>query len=84
MKSHPHLLLDFEDRGHHADPAKPTLLSKAHHALITMKLSPRIGTEVTELQLSATDARTKGRARTSGCQAWRCRVPRSRFQGYRP
>ncbi|KAJ4368752.1 hypothetical protein N0V83_005834 [Neocucurbitaria cava] len=46
-------LFDFEDRGHHADPAKPNLLPKTTNTGIkAIKLTPRIGTEITGLQLS--------------------------------
>ncbi|KAF2273072.1 dioxygenase-like protein [Westerdykella ornata] len=50
-------LFDFHDRGHNADPAKPNLLSKDNSALKVTKLTPRVGTEITGLQLSQlTDA----------------------------
>ncbi|KAF2689028.1 dioxygenase-like protein [Lentithecium fluviatile CBS 122367] len=50
-------LFDFEDRGLHADPAKPNLLQKDNTNLKVSKLTPRVGTEITGLQLSQlTDA----------------------------
>ncbi|KAJ4332331.1 hypothetical protein N0V95_009683 [Ascochyta clinopodiicola] len=45
-------LFDFDDRGHHADPSKTNLLSKDNTNLQVTKLTPRIGTEITGLQLS--------------------------------
>ncbi|KAH7379144.1 hypothetical protein DE146DRAFT_773907 [Phaeosphaeria sp. MPI-PUGE-AT-0046c] len=50
-------IFDFEDRGHYADPAKPNLLSKSNSSLKVSKFTPRVGTEITGLQLSQlTDA----------------------------
>jgi sulfonate dioxygenase len=43
---------EFNDRGHHADPNKSNLLSKDNANLKVTKLTPRIGTEITGLQLS--------------------------------
>lgn len=45
-------LFDFEDRGHYADPAKPNLLPKDNTSIKAVKITPRIGTEITGLQLS--------------------------------
>lgn len=45
-------LFEFEDRGHHADPAKFNLLSKSIPGFKLTKLTPRIGTEIEGLQLS--------------------------------
>ncbi|KAF2497880.1 dioxygenase-like protein [Lophium mytilinum] len=48
---------EFHDRGHNADPAKPNLLNRNDPAVKTSKLTPRVGTEITGLQLShLTDA----------------------------
>ncbi|KAF1952827.1 dioxygenase-like protein [Byssothecium circinans] len=50
-------LFDFDDRGHHADLAKPNLLGRDNTGLKVSKLTPRVGTEITGLQLShLTDA----------------------------
>lgn len=50
-------LFDFKDRGLDADPAKPNLLPKDNSNLKATKLTPRVGTEITGLQLSQlTDA----------------------------
>lgn len=50
-------MFDFKDRGLDADPAKPNLLSKGKSDLKVTKLTPRVGTEITGLQLSQlTDA----------------------------
>ncbi|KAF2036263.1 TauD-domain-containing protein [Setomelanomma holmii] len=45
-------LFDFTDRGHHADKTKPNLLYKDNSALKVTKLTPRVGTEISGLQLS--------------------------------
>ncbi|KAH7392529.1 hypothetical protein BKA66DRAFT_457706 [Pyrenochaeta sp. MPI-SDFR-AT-0127] len=45
-------LFDFDDRGHYANPAKANLFSNANTDLKVVKLTPRIGTEITGLQLS--------------------------------
>lgn len=45
-------LFDFDDRGQHADPARLNLLPKNNPSLKSVKLTPRIGTEITGLQLS--------------------------------
>ncbi|OAL51160.1 TauD-domain-containing protein [Pyrenochaeta sp. DS3sAY3a] len=42
----------FEDRGHYASATKENLLSKDNTALKVVKLTPRVGTEITGLQLS--------------------------------
>lgn len=50
-------VFDFKDRGLDADPAKPNLLSEENSNLKVTKLTPRVGTEITGLQLSQlTDA----------------------------
>ncbi|ROW14555.1 hypothetical protein VPNG_03203 [Cytospora leucostoma] len=50
-------LFEFRDRGLDADPAKPNLLRKDDPNLKVTKLTPRVGTEITGLQLSQlTDA----------------------------
>lgn len=50
-------MFDFKDRGLDADPAKPNLLPKGNSDLKVTKLTPRVGTEITGLQLSQlTDA----------------------------
>lgn len=43
-------LFEYHDRGHQADPKKPNLFSDAN--IKAIKLTPRIGTEITGLQLS--------------------------------
>lgn len=43
---------DFEDRGHYADPTKSNLLPENTPDLKVTKLTPRVGTEITGLQLS--------------------------------
>ncbi|KAF2220055.1 hypothetical protein BDZ85DRAFT_291478 [Elsinoe ampelina] len=43
---------EFHDRGHAADKTKPNLLNKGLPDLKVTKLTPRIGTEITGLQLS--------------------------------
>jgi sulfonate dioxygenase len=49
--------------GHHADPAKLTLLSKENSALTLSKITPRVGTQITGLRLSQmTDAQKDGLA----------------------
>ncbi|KAF2872837.1 dioxygenase-like protein [Massariosphaeria phaeospora] len=45
-------LFDFNDRGHNADPAKPNLLQKDNPSLKAAKLTPRVGTEISGVQLS--------------------------------
>lgn len=45
-------IFQFEDRGHHADPNKANLLSEDNENLKITKLTPRVGTEITGLQLS--------------------------------
>jgi sulfonate dioxygenase len=45
-------LFEFSDRGHNADPAKSNLLRKDDSSLKVTKLTPRVGTEITGLQLS--------------------------------
>ena len=45
-------VFEFDDRGHHADPNKANLLSGNNPDLKVTKLTPRIGTEITGLQLS--------------------------------
>lgn len=50
-------MFDFKDRGLDADPAKPNLLPKSNPDVKVTKLTPRVGTEITGLQLSQlTDA----------------------------
>jgi sulfonate dioxygenase len=51
-KFSPTEVFDVDDRGHHADPAKPNLLSKENGALKASKITPRVGTEIIGLQLS--------------------------------
>lgn len=48
----PTQLFEHDDRGRHADPSKPNLLSKDNQDVKAAKLTPRIGTEITGLQLS--------------------------------
>ncbi|ORX95875.1 dioxygenase-like protein [Clohesyomyces aquaticus] len=43
---------EFHDRGHEADPAKPNLFNKDNKNAKVTKLTPRVGTEITGLQLS--------------------------------
>ncbi|KAF2014049.1 dioxygenase-like protein [Aaosphaeria arxii CBS 175.79] len=43
---------EFHDRGHNADPAKPNLLNTGDINVKITKLAPRVGTEITGLQLS--------------------------------
>lgn len=45
-------VFEFNDRGHNADPAKPNLLLKDNSNLKVSKLTPRVGTEISGLQLS--------------------------------
>jgi sulfonate dioxygenase len=45
-------LFEHHDRGHDADPAKPNLLPKGDSSVKVTKLTPRVGTEITGLQLS--------------------------------
>lgn len=50
-------MFEFKDRGLDADPAKPNLLPKDNSNVKSAKLTPRVGTEITGLQLSRlTDA----------------------------
>ncbi|KAF2731964.1 dioxygenase-like protein [Polyplosphaeria fusca] len=45
-------LFEFSDRGHNADPNKPNLLPKDNDSIHATKLTPRVGTEISGLQLS--------------------------------
>ncbi|KAF2650924.1 dioxygenase-like protein [Lophiostoma macrostomum CBS 122681] len=45
-------LFEFHDRGHNADPSKPNLLPKDDRSVKAVKLTPRVGTEITGQQLS--------------------------------
>ncbi|PVH93111.1 TauD-domain-containing protein [Periconia macrospinosa] len=45
-------LFDFDDRGGYADPAKPNLLQMENGSLKVTRLTPRVGTEISGLQLS--------------------------------
>ncbi|KAF2449115.1 TauD-domain-containing protein [Karstenula rhodostoma CBS 690.94] len=45
-------LFDHDDRGRHADSTKPNLISKENTKIKVDKLTPRVGTEITGLQLS--------------------------------
>lgn len=45
-------LFEHHDRGHDADPTKSNLLPKGESSVKATKLTPRVGTEITGLQLS--------------------------------
>lgn len=45
-------IFEHQDRGYNADPAKPNLLPKGESSVKATKLTPRVGTEITGLQLS--------------------------------